>query len=596
VVNKLIEKLHQWVPDMRFQPRSLELRSGYTRKRFVHDLGAGFTVAVVALPLAMAFAIASGAKPEAGIFTAIIAGFLISVLGGSRVQIGGPAGAFIVVLYGILERYGWANLLIATSMAGVLLFAMGFFRIGNMIKYIPVGIIIGFTNGIAVLIALSQVKDFLGLEIERMPGDFFHQISVLYQARHSLNWYAFAVAAGSLLMLIFWPKGAPAASASGDTALTVRMRRTALALPAPLIVLVAATLATTFLHLPLATIGSKFGGIPQALPSFALPDFNWELAKHLLIPTVTIALLGAIESLLCARVADALINDRHDPNQELMAQGVANFVVPFFGGIAATGTIARTVTSVRAGANSPVAGVVHATVLLMIVLLAAPLAEGVPLAGLSAILMFVAWNMGDWREFGRLGQFTPYYRIVLVSTFLLTVILDVTVAVEVGLLLACGFFILRVSQLTTVERVAREELPEGTDPRIEVYDIFGSLFFGAVAKVEALSDVAGASGERMMLVLDVKHMINLDTTGLDGLSAVLRDLHKRGDDMVICGAHPQPNSLMHRAGFLELMGAENLQPDLKSGLERARVLLALADTHAEAPNPISPVAPHDHSH
>ena len=392
---------------LKFQPCLIAALKDYDAETFRQDLGAGLTVGVVALPLAMAFAIASGVKPEAGLFTAIIAGFLISALGGSRVQIGGPAGAFIVIVYGIIERYGLANLLIATILAGMLMFAMGAARLGNLIRFIPVAVVIGFTNGIAVLIALSQVKDALGLEIGAMPADFFAQLRTLAGAAHTFNPYAIAICAASLALVVFWPKSYLPGAWAGH--------RWLVRVPGTLVALILATLAVSLFHLPVATIGSKFGGIPQGLPSFALPAFSWDLVKQLIPPTVTIALLGAIESLLCARVADGLTEDRHDPNQELMAQGVANMVVPFFGGMPATGTIARTVTNIRSGARTPIAGIVHALTLLVVVLVAAPLAANVPLAALAGILLFVAYNMGEWREFARLRRFNVTYRAVLLA-------------------------------------------------------------------------------------------------------------------------------------------------------------------------------------
>jgi SulP family sulfate permease len=386
-----------------FRPRLLDAVKGYDSRRALADVGAGITVGVVALPLAMAFAIASGVKPESGIFTAIIAGFLIAALGGSNVQIGGPAGAFIVIVYGIVERYGLANLLISTMLAGTLLFAMGLFKLGALVRYVPVPIVIGFTNGIAVLIGLSQLKDFFGLVTPKLPADFFSQIGVLAAQAHTANLAALGVGALSLAVVLLWPKSY--AMPTAPQGALARLRRGVSHLPGTVVALVGATLAVHLLQLPVETIGTRFGGIPQALPSFALPDFSWATVKQLVIPTLTIAMLGAIESLLCARVADNMTTlPRHDPNQELMAQGIANFVTPLFGGIPATGTIARTVTNVRAGGTSPVAGMVHALALLAIVLLAAPLALHVPLAALAGILLFVAWNMGEWREFARLRR------------------------------------------------------------------------------------------------------------------------------------------------------------------------------------------------
>jgi SulP family sulfate permease len=546
----------------RFRPRLIDAMAGYSRQRFLADLGAGVTVGVVALPLAMAFAIASGVKPEAGIVTAIVAGFLIAALGGSHMQIGGPAGAFIVIVYGIVERYGLANLLIATMLSGVLLFAMGLFKLGALVRYVPVPIIIGFTNGIAVLIALSQVKDFLGLVTPKLPADFFSLIGVLAAHANTLNPAALGVGALSLAIVVLWPKSY--AMPTAPTGVLARARRLVSHLPGTVVALAAATAAAVLLELPVETIGSRFGGIPQSLPAPALPEFSWTTVKQLVIPTLTIAILGAIESLLCARVADNMTElPRHDPNQELMAQGVANFVTPLFGGIPATGTIARTVTNVRAGATSPVSGIVHALTLLAIVLLAAPLALHVPLAALAGILLFVAWNMGEWREFARLKQFLVTYRTILVGTFLLTVIFDLTVAVEVGLILACAFFIYRMGQLFSAKPVPRENVPEG----VQVFELFGSLFFGAVGKIETLPAQLPA-GTRA-LVLEMHRLISLDTSGLEALEQLHRVLKRQGIALVLANVNAQPMSLIRRSGFEAVLGADQIVPTVAAAFDDA---------------------------
>ena len=538
-----------------FRPRLIDTLPGYGRGQFLTDLGSGITVGIVALPLAMAFAIASGVKPEAGLFTAIIAGFLISALGGSNVQIGGPAGAFIVIVYGIVERYGLANLLIATSLAGVLLFAMGLLKLGALVRYIPVSIVIGFTNGIAVLIGLSQVKDFLGLRIDKLPGDFFSLLRVLGRHLDSFNPWAFAIGLACLVLVVLWPKSY--AMPVGPVGLLQKMKRHAAQVPGTVIALVAATLLARAFDLPVETIGSKFGGIPQALPAFELPEFTWATAKQLVIPTITIALLGAIESLLCARVADNMADiPRHDPNQELMAQGVANFIVPFFGGIPATGTIARTVTNVRAGGRTPLAGMLHALTLLVIVLVAAPLALHVPLAALAGILMFVAWNMGEWREFARLKHFLLPYRTVLVGTFVLTVVFDLTVAVEMGLVAACGFFIYRMSTLFRVSPVPVEGLPPG----VRVFELYGSLFFGAVGKIETLPAQIG--DDTRAVVLEMHRLISMDTSGLDALEQLHGALAKRGIALVLASVNEQPLGLIRRSGFEDRIGAEQIVPSV----------------------------------
>ena len=532
-----------------FRPRLLDDMRSYRGDQLARDVGAGATVGIVALPLAMAFAIASGLKPEAGLWTAIIAGFLISALGGTSVQIGGPAGAFIVIVYGIVERYGVANLLIATASAGVLLFLLGLFRLGTLVRYVPVSVVIGFTNGIAVLIGLSQLRDWLGLDIARMPGDFFSQIAVLSRHLDSFNPWAFALGLLCVLGLFVWPRLWAVDSQFRrqlDQIDSVSALKATSRLPAPVVALVTLSLAAWALNLPVETIGTRFGGIPQGLPAFELPDFSWETVKQLVTPTLTIALLGAIESLLCARVADQLSDTpKHDPNQELMAQGVANLVVPFFGGMPATGTIARTVTNIRSGATSPVAGIVHAATLAAVVLIAAPLAQHIPLAVLAGVLLFVAWNMGEWREFGRLKHFTNHYRLMMVSTFLVTIVFDLTVAVELGLVLACVLFVRRQSALFQVERTAASG--EG---RLD-YRLYGSLFFGAAAKMDPIVAEVEQAPAGTRVVLDAHQLISLDTTGLDALEQLLKAVEKRGGRLEMTGLNEQPRSLIERSGFAQ---------------------------------------------
>ena len=550
-----------------FRPRLLDAVRGYSGTQLRADIAAGLTVGVVALPLAMAFAIASGVKPEQGIVTAIVAGFLISALGGSQVQIGGPAGAFIVIVYGIVERYGLTNLLIATALSGVLLFAMGLLRLGALVRYIPVTIIIGFTNGIAVLIGLSQLKDLFGLKIAKLPADFFTQIGVLLEHASTFNPYALAIGLACLALVVVWPKSYT--MPLDNIGWRHRAYRLAAHVPGTIVVLVLATLATAVLHLPVETIGSKFGGIPQSLPDLQLPPFSWESAKQLVFPTLTLAMLGAIESLLCARVADNLIDaPRHDPNQELMAQGVANMVAPAFGGIPATGTIARTVTNVRSGATSPVAGMVHSATLLVVVLAAAPLAANVPLAALAGILLFVSWNMGEWREFARLRHFSVPYRTIMLGTFFLTVVFDLTVAVEVGLMLACVFFIYRMSTLFRVEPPAAADAPAGVPAGVEIRELFGALFFGAVGKLEALP--AQLPEGTRTLVLDLHRLISMDTSGLEALEQLRRVLAKRGITLRLAAVNEQPRSLMERAGFAAHVGEAAFSGTLAEALSASR--------------------------
>lgn len=528
-----------------FRPRIADALRGYDRERFLKDIGAGLTVGIVALPLAMAFAIASGLKPEAGLWTAIIAGLLISLLGGSNVQIGGPAGAFIVIVYGIVERYGLANLLIATACAGVLLFVLGVLRLGRLVRYVPVSIVIGFTNGIAVLIAASQLKDWLGLEIAKMPADFFTQLKTIASNLHTFNPYSFALGLACFIGLFVWPRlwSSQPAQLAMDMPGMKRAARLSARMPGPIVALVTLTVFAWFLQLPVETIGTRFGSIPQGLPKFALPEFTWETVKLLVTPTITIALLGAIESLLCARVADQVSNQpRHDPNQELMAQGIANFVVPFFGGMPATGTIARTVTNVRSGGTTPIAGTVHAIVLAVIVLAAAPLALHVPLSVLAGILLFVAFNMGEWREFQHMKKYSTHYKVLMLGTFLLTVVFDLTVAVQVGLALACVLFIQKMSTLFRVELVKREGA-------LIHYKLYGSLFFGAAAKIDPVVQAVETGPAEPVVVLDALHLVHLDTSGLDAL----RQLHKavllRQGTLHVEDLQDQPREVIEKAGF-----------------------------------------------
>jgi SulP family sulfate permease len=415
----------------RFRPKLFEHLPGYRRDDFLHDLSAGLTVGIVALPLAMAFAIASGLPPQSGIITAIVGGFLISALGGSSVQIGGPAGAFIVVVYGIVGRYGVANLMIATICAGFLLIGLGLMRCGGWIRRLPESIVVGFTNGIAVIIGLSQIKDFFGLPIQSVPAEFFEKVQAIAQKLPEWNPAAFALSVSALCIVVLWPKSYAAQQG--------RWGRWLSRLPGTLAALILGTLAAMIFDLEVATIGSVFGGIPQGLPALSIPEIDLEIVQYLLPAILTIAFLGAVESLLCARVADSMTQDRHDPNQELMAQGLANVASPLFGGFCATGTVARTVTNIRAGGRSPLAGMIHAAVLLAILLGAAPLAADIPLATLAGILMFVAWNMGEWRSFLHLGRLSLQDRILLMLTFVLTVITDVTIAVSAAVALALLF-------------------------------------------------------------------------------------------------------------------------------------------------------------
>ena len=544
-----------------FRPRLWTSLEGYKRGDFLADAGSGVTVALVALPLAMAFGIASGVRPDQGIVTAIVGGLIVSLFGGSRVQIAGPAGAFVALLYAIVEKYGVANLLISTMMAGVVLFAMGAFRLGTLVRFIPVSIVIGFTTGIAVIIALSQVRDLLGLEIEHMPSNFFSQLATLADALHSVNWNALSIGMACLLLIVVWPS--PQSARHGNWRfLTAKLPSTAVAL-------VLSAAAVWALHLDVETIGTRFGNLPRGLPAPQLPSFDWATAQNLFAPTISIAMLGSIESLLCARVADGLIGDRHDPNQELMAQGLGNLATPLFGGIAVTGTIARTMTNVKSGGRTPIAGIVHSATLLLVILALAPLASHIPLAALAAVLIWVAFNMVAWRELGELGHFSPFYRVILLSTLALTVVFDLTVAVEVGLVLSSLFFIYRISSLTRVEPVAltpsKASLADGK--RLGAWRLFGSIFFGSVSKLETLLDPSHAMPD--VVVLEMQKVINIDTTGLDALQALDQALKRRGGRLLLADLNDQPRSLLSRSGFLQQLGEHNVFPDLESAIAGA---------------------------
>src|SRR5690606_36173581 len=441
---------------LNFRPKLFDTLHGYSRATFVGDLSSGITVGVLALPLAMACAIASGMSPSAGIWTAIVAGFLIALLGGSRVQIGGPTGAFIPIIYAIVMDYGVQSLLIATMMSGVLLFAMGALRLGNMIRFIPLSVVIGFTNGIAVVIFISQIKDFLGLQIDNLPGEFFAKMAALWAALPTLQTPTVVLALVSLGVLVAWNRAA----------VKVRwMRR----MPGPLAVLLIMTAVNALFALPVDTIGSRFGGIPREIPTFGLPELSLGTLGKLIAPAITIALLGAID-------------DRHAPIQELMAQGVANLAAPLLGGFAATGAIARTATNIRSGGKTPVAGIVHSMVLLAVVLVLAPLASHIPLATLSAIVVMVSINMGEWHSFApkELARYSLNYRTTLLGTFFVTVLFDLTLAVELGMVMASLFFIYRMSDLTRIELIplARrypdaEVVRPGGTPRVLAYRMFG---------------------------------------------------------------------------------------------------------------------------
>src|SRR5665213_4087824 len=546
----------------RWLPRSIGCLRGYTATQFLHDLIAGFTVGLVALPLAMAFAIASGVPPQAGLYTAVVAGFLISALGGSRTQIGGPTGAFVVIVAGIVVKFGLGGLALVGIMAGVLLLIMGITGLGTAVKYIPRPVTIGFTNGIALLIASTQIKDFLGEKTPAVPSEFLARIRMLLHYAGTTRWQTVAVASASLTIILLWPR------------LTKRV-------PGSIVALLLSTVAVAGFHLPIETIGSKFGGIPLGFPHFVLPSFKAAHIMPLLPSAFTVALLAAVESLLSAVVADGMSGDHHNSNVELVAQGVANIVSPLFGGIPATGAIARTATNIRSGALTPVAGMVHALTLLAILLVAAPLARFVPLATLAAVLFIVAYNMGEWKEIGVIVRLSGADIAVWAATFFLTVFADLTVAVEVGIALAALLYIYRIAQTTTVEPVTADYIKEGRlhilqDKQLPQYvtilRIHGPFLFGTTDKLEEAT--ANLNALPPVVVLRLRNMTALDATGLYALEKLADRLKKSGRTLLLCGAREQPERLLEQAEFVEHIGRENILPHGAAALERAEQINA----------------------
>jgi SulP family sulfate permease len=528
----------------------------------VADLIAGLTVGLMALPLAMAFAIASGVPPQAGIYTAVIAGFVISALGGSRVQIGGPTGAFVVIVAGIIAKFGVSGLLIVTVMAGAILIVMGLTGLGTAVKFIPRPVIVGFTNGIAILIASTQIKDFLGLQINSVPSEFLARIGVLAANISTIQWPTIALSTASLALILVIPR------------LTRRI-------PGSIVAVVVATACVAFFSLGVSTIGSAFGGIPTGLPHISLPAFRPDLIVPLIPSALTVALLAALESLLSAVVADSMTGDRHNSNVELVAQGIANMLSPLFGGIPATGAIARTATNVRSGARTPIAGIVHALTLLMILLVAAPLARFVPLATLSAVLLVVAYNMSEWREVAVILRLSMADKAVWAATFFLTVFADLTVAVEVGIALAALLYIFRIAQTTTVEPVTADYIEKGRlhilqDKQVPSYvtilRIHGPFLFGTTEKLEAATSNLNAFPP--VVILRIRNMTALDATGLYALEKLADRLKKSGRTLLLCGAREQPERLLHQAEFVEHVGAENILPHVAAALERAQQINA----------------------
>ena len=543
--------MEQWLP------KSILCLRNYTLQDFFADLGAGVTVGFVALPLAMAFAIASGLSPQSGIYCAVVTGFLISALGGSRVQIGGPTGAFVVVIAGIVAKHGVDGLFMCTMMAGVLLFIMGATGLGAAVKFIPRPVVLGFTNGIAVLIASTQIKDFFGLRIDHVPGEFIGRMRAIVDNFYTISWEATFLGVMSIAVIL----------------LTTKLVKR---LPGYIVALVLGTIAVMLLKLPVETIGTRFGGIPSGPPHLHIPQFHWNMVHGLISPAITVAMLGAIESLMSAVVADRMCGDKHNPNVELIAQGIANLASPMFGGLPATGAIARTATNIRSGARTPVAGMIHSVTLLAILLFAAPLASHVPLGVLAGILMVVSYNMGEWAETGKILRLSKSDISVWLATFALTVFADLTVAVEFGMILAALLFIRKVTATTTVSEVTDDYVEAGRAHILQdkdipdyarVFRIHGPFLFGATDKLDMVSEQLDSLPQ--VVIIRLRNMTAIDATGLRVLEELATKLHDSGRSLLFCGALPQPLHLMHQAGFDKHVGAENICPNIEAALLRA---------------------------
>jgi sulfate permease, SulP family len=542
-------------------PKSVLALRQYTVHKFLSDLIAGFTVGLVALPLAMAFAISSGLPPQAGLYTAVVAGFLISALGGSLTQIGGPTGAFVVIVFGIVAKYGVDGLFLCTLMAGILLVILGVTGFGTAVRFIPRPVVIGFTNGIAVLIASTQIKDFFGLEIDNVPGDFLGRMEAIRSSFHTLSFESTFLAGTSLVLIIF----------------SMRYLKR---VPGTIIALFAGTALSILLKLNVETIGTRFGGIPRGLPHLTTPHFThetWHAMIAMLSPAITVAMLGAIESLMSAVVSDRMSGDKHNPNVELIAQGVANIASPLFGGLPATGAIARTATNIRSGAKSPVAGMVHALTLLAVLLFAAPLASYVPLPVLAAILMIVSYNMGEWKEIPQLFKLTWADISVWLVTFALTVFADLTTAVESGMIWAALLYIRKVTNTTTVSEVNEEYIEDARvhilqdkdiPEYVKIFRIHGPFLFGATEKIADVTK--NVSALPPILILRLRNMTAIDGTGLHALEDLAQQLRSSGRTLLLCGAREQPAQLMHQAEFEQHVGAQNICPHIEAALERAR--------------------------
>lgn len=548
-----------------FRPKLADTFKNYTKEQFLKDLMAGIIVGIVALPLAIAFGIASGVAPEKGLITAIIGGFIVSFLGGSKVQIGGPTGAFIVIVYGIIEQYGPSGLIIATIMAGLMLFAMGALKLGTIIKFMPYPIIVGFTSGIALTIFSTQIKDLFGLEIVKVPGDFIGKWGVYFQNFDHINWWSLGLSIVSIALIFLWP-------------------RVSKKIPGSLIAIVLITVVVYVLRevmgiTNIETIGDRFT-INATLPQPVAPEITMDLIKTLFPAAFTIAMLGAIESLLSAMVADGVINDHHDSNTELMAQGVANIIVPFFGGIPTTGAIARTMTNINNGGRSPVAGVIHAFVLLLILLFLGPLTKYIPMACLAGVLVVVSYNMSEWRQFKALLKMPKSDVSVLLITFFLTVFFDLTIAIEVGLIMAVILFIKRIMETSSVS-VIEEEMKANeyseTDEKLSipagvaVYEVNGPFFFGVANKFEEQMDLLGEHPR--VRIIRMRKVPFIDSTGVRNLQNLCKSAKREGTITVLSGVNPKVHGVLEKSNFYELLGPKNICPDIYAALARTNEIL-----------------------
>ena len=545
----------------KLEPKLLSvLKEGYTLKQFQGDLMGGLTVGVVALPLAIALAIASGVKPEQGLYTAIVGGFVIAVLGGSRVQISGPTGAFVVIVYGIVQKYGYDGLVVATLIAGVMLVIMGLARMGALLKFVPYPVIVGFTSGIALIILSSQINDFLGLKIEKLPADFVEKWIEYASRITQVDPYTVAVGLGSLLIIVLWP-------------------RVTHHVPGQLIAILAAIFAVQFFQIPVDTIQSRFGGMPTGLPSPQWPTVTWASFQELFSPAITIAILASLESLLSAVVADGMTGTRHRSNMELVGQGAGNIASAIFGGIPATGAIARTATNIKSGGKTPVAAIIHAVFLLLVLLFIGKWAAMIPMATLAAVLIVVAYNMSEWREFRRLLKSPRGDVAVLLVTFLLTVLIELTVAIQVGILLAAFLFLQKMSKEAHVDIItdtleedeefkgrdmSKIDIPKG----VEVFEVYGSLFFGAVSQFK--ESIRVVSNKPKVIILRMRHVPTIDASGIHILEELVRELHDSGGIIVFSAVSRSVFRIMRNSGFVDIVDKRNFAPDIFVALEIAR--------------------------